>query len=93
MGAFATMTSKGQLTIPKQVRDELGLKTGTRFHVTVRGREVIVRPKNGKLADLAGMLGRPPGGRSLTVEEMDEAVGEAVAEDWRDFERNRSKRP
>ena len=81
MGVFATMTSKGQLTIPKEVRDELNLTSGTRFYVTVRNGEVVARPKNKRLADLAGILGKPPTGETLTVEQMDEAIMDAVAED------------
>jgi antitoxin PrlF len=81
MGAFATMTSKGQLTIPKEVRDQLNLSEGTRFYVTVRNGEIVAMPKNRRLADLAGILGRPPSGETLTVEEIDEAIMEAVAED------------
>jgi len=83
MGAFTTMTSKGQLTIPKEVREKLGLEPGTRFFVTVQDGRVVAMPKNKKLADLAGMLGRPPSGKRLTVEEIDEAIGSAVAEDDR----------
>ncbi len=81
MGAFTTMTSKGQVTIPKDIRDQLGLGAGTRFYVTVRDGEVVAIPKNLKLSDLAGMLGRPPNGQSLTIEEIDEAIAEALAED------------
>lgn len=81
MGAFTTMTSKGQLTIPKDVRERLNLAPGTKFFVTERDGEVVARPKNKKLADLAGMMGRPPNGESLTVDEMREAVAEAIAED------------
>jgi AbrB family looped-hinge helix DNA binding protein len=81
MGAFTTMTSKGQLTIPKDVREQLGLQPGTRFFVTVRDGEIVALPKNKKLADLAGILGRPPNGRSLTIEEIDAAIGDAVADD------------
>ena len=81
MGAFTTMTSKGQLTIPKDVREQLGLTAGTRFFVTARNGEVVAMPKNKKLADLAGILGRPPSGRSLSIEEIDQAIMEAVAED------------
>jgi len=81
MGAYATMSSKGQLTIPKEVRDELNLGAGTKFYVTVHNGEVVARPKNRRLADLAGILGKPPSGRSVTIEEMDEAVMDAVAED------------
>lgn len=91
MGAFTTMTSKGQLTIPKDVRDQLGLTTGTRFFVTVRNGEVIAMPKNKKLSDLAGILGRPPNGKSLTIEEIDGAIMEAVAEDDRRIKREWSE--
>jgi antitoxin PrlF len=83
MGAYTTMTSKGQLTIPKDVRDQLGIEPGTRFFVTVRNGQVVAVPKNKKLADLAGILGRPPNGRSLSIEEIDDAIAEAVAEDDR----------
>ena len=53
MGAFTTMTSKGQLTIPKDVREELSLKPGTKFFVTVRNGQVVALPKNRHIADLA----------------------------------------
>jgi antitoxin PrlF len=46
MGAYTTMTSKGQLTIPKDVRDELALTPGTKFYVSVRNGEVVALPKN-----------------------------------------------
>jgi antitoxin PrlF len=91
MGAFATMTSKGQLTIPKEVRDELNLTTGTRFHVTVRNGEVVARPKNKRLADLAGILGKPPTGEVLTIEQMHEAVMDAAVEDDERIARGRKK--
>jgi hypothetical protein len=38
-------------------------------------------PKNKRLADLAGMLGKPPAGAGATLEDLDEAIGRAVAED------------
>ena len=92
MGAYTTMTSKGQLTIPKEVRHQLGIEPGTRFFVTVRNGQVVAVPKNKKLADLAGILGRPPNGRSLTIEEMDDAIAEAVAEDDRRIVREWNER-
>ncbi|MCG6859345.1 MAG: AbrB/MazE/SpoVT family DNA-binding domain-containing protein [Salaquimonas sp.] len=80
MGAFTTMTSKGQLTIPKDVREALKLTPGTRFYVTERDGEVVALPKNKSIADLAGMLGDPPGGPA-TLGEIDEAIARHVAED------------
>jgi antitoxin PrlF len=81
MGAFTTMTTKGQLTIPKDVRDRLNLSPGTRFYVTERNGQVVAVPKNKRLADLVGMLGTPPNGRALTVEEMNEAVMDVASKD------------
>ncbi|WJH40728.1 AbrB/MazE/SpoVT family DNA-binding domain-containing protein [Aliirhizobium terrae] len=81
MGAFTTMTSKGQITIPSEVRDALNLEPGTRFYVSARNGQVVAIPKNKKLMDFAGILGRPPTGESLSIEDMDDAIGQAVAED------------
>jgi antitoxin PrlF len=81
MGAYTTMTSKGQLTIPKDVRDELALTPGTKFYVSVRNGEVVALPKNKRIADLAGILGKPPAGAGATLEDFDEAIGQAIAED------------
>ena len=81
MGIYATMTSKGQLTVPKEIRETLGLKEGTKFSVTIENGNVVARPKNRSLMELAGILGKAPNGKSLTIEEMDEAIGEMVGED------------
>ena len=77
MGGFATVTSKGQLTIPKDVREKLALKPGDRIALTVIGNHIVGIPRNRKIADLAGILGDPPGGPA-TLEEIDAGVREAV---------------
>lgn len=79
MSYFAKVTSKGQITIPKGVRDSLGLDKGTTVIVIEKDGEAILRPKTGRAIDLAGILGKPPSATSLTIEEIDEAIGEAVA--------------
>ena len=81
MAPLTTMTSKGQLTIPKQVREQLNLTAGTKFHVTAVDGKVVALPRNRKLADFAGILGRPPTGEILMIEGMNEAVMDAAAED------------
>jgi antitoxin PrlF len=44
----ATITSKGQITIPREVRRRLGLKPGDRVDfVTERGRTILGRTQNG----------------------------------------------
>ncbi len=80
MGAFTTMTSKGQITIPSEVRDALKLEPGTRFYVAARNGQVVAIPKNKNLMDLAGIVKLPPG-VSLSLEDMEASVADAVAED------------
>ena len=51
--AFATVTSKGQTTIPKSVRDAAGLQAGDRIHFTVLpDGTIIVRAKTKSVRDL-----------------------------------------
>jgi len=71
--ASATVTSKGQITIPVEVRTELGLKAGDRieFLKNEQGRFSIF-PTTGSVRDLKGILGKFD--RVISVEEMNEAV-------------------
>ncbi len=53
----ATLTSKGQVTIPKGVRDRLGLRTGDRLAFEFEGNSVRLTVEKGKgLEDLKGSL-------------------------------------
>lgn len=72
----STLTSKGQLTVPKSIRDRLGLHEGDRveFRVTEDG-EVVVEVATMDLLDLRGAL--KSRGCRVTVEEMEEAVRKA----------------
>jgi AbrB family looped-hinge helix DNA binding protein len=64
MSTEATLTSKGQTTIPKPIRDSLGMKTGDRMSFTLMPDGVVImRVKNKRMAELAGLLhkkGRKP---------------------------------
>lgn len=67
----ARLTSKGQVTVPRQVRDHLRLQTGDAvdFIIDEHG-SVHVRAVNVDVSDLKGLL-RVPGRRPLRLEEMD----------------------
>jgi antitoxin PrlF len=80
MGARALITSKGQITLPKEVRDRHSLKPGDTVEFFEEGGRTWVQPRNLRALDLAGILHRP-GMKVVTVEEMDDAVAEAVVED------------
>ena len=55
----ATITSKGQLTIPKEIRDYLKLETGTKVEFVIDDRgEVKILPLNVPVESLSGILYR-----------------------------------
>ena len=72
-----TVRSKGQVTIPKPVRDRLGLETGDRlwFHFQDDGKLVVEPERKSLLGRLPGLLRDFAPERPVTVEEMREAVG------------------
>ena len=74
----AAITVKGQTTIPKRIRDHLGLKPGDRvkFFIHPDG-SVVILPKLPASA-LRGFL--KPRRRSATIDEMNESIADAAAE-------------
>ena len=82
----STVTSKGQITIPKAIREALRLKPGDEvLFVQHHDGRVEVVARNLTLDDLRAAF-QPyanPLGRAVTVEEMNAGIGDAVAEEMR----------
>ena len=78
--AESTMTSKGQMTIPKSVRTQLNLKPGVKMDVQVEADgSMRIRPKNLKFRDVFGMLESKAASRKpVTVDEMNAGIARAV---------------
>ncbi len=58
--AMVTITTKGQITIPKSVRESLKLNPGDKIEFTVMDKmEVIMRPISKKVDGVFGRLNRP----------------------------------
>jgi antitoxin PrlF len=70
MSTESTLTSKGQTTVPKAIREMLRLKPGDRITFTpMPDGTVLMRVKNKSVMGLAGSL-RRRGRKALPVEEL-----------------------
>jgi antitoxin PrlF len=76
--AAATLTSKGQITIPAEVRQALGLDVGDRveFVEVEPGRYEMV-PATRSVTALKGMFGKPR--RTVSIEDMNAAIAKRGA--------------
>lgn len=68
------MTSKGQTTIPKKIRDYLNLNPGDKVDFVVdESGKVILEPATCDIEELEGILHKP-GMKAVTIEEMKNSV-------------------
>lgn len=70
---------KGQITLPSEMREILGIMPGDTIVVSLDEGKLVLTPKNLDFNDLAGFLGEPPNGPA-TLEELDEAIAREMAE-------------
>jgi AbrB family looped-hinge helix DNA binding protein len=72
--ALATITTKGQVTIPKKIRENLKLNTGDKIEIIVtENGEAIIRPVSKKVDDIFRKLHKD-GRKPLSLEAMDDAI-------------------
>jgi antitoxin PrlF len=74
----STLTSKGQITVPKPIREHLHVSEGDQvdFAIAANG-DVIMHRISGSVSALAGLLHRP-NRQAVSLEEMDQAIAGAV---------------
>jgi len=72
----ATLSSKGQITIPKEIRERLDLKKGDKIEFELSDEEIVtIKRKSTRIDEVSGMLSEYAD-RRYSIEEMDEAVEE-----------------
>ena len=82
--AIVSTTSRGQVTLRKEFFRHLGIKPGEKMEIDLlpggelRGRAI---KKKGRIEDVFGMLAGKTNVK-LTIEEMDQAIGEAVVAEF-----------
>jgi len=61
----STISSKGQVTVPQEIRNRLGLSTGDRVEFAIEGDRTVIRPArqgDNPFEKFRGILGPFPGG-------------------------------
>ncbi len=75
----ATVTSKGQVTIPAEVRRRLGLHAGSRLtFVPNESGGFEVHAETGSIRDLEGCLPAPRG--PVSIEDMNAAIAQGASD-------------
>jgi antitoxin PrlF len=74
----STVTKKGQVTIPKAVRQHLGVKPGDRVKFFVMRNGTVILSRVVPVAVLKGIVPTPP--HPVSIEDMNEAIIEAAVE-------------
>lgn len=70
--ASATVTSKGQITLPKSVRDRLGIEAGDRLEFVESEQGFLVVAATRDIRSLKGIVSRPKS--PVSVQEMNRAI-------------------
>jgi len=75
----ATLTSKGQITLPKKLRDLMHLRTGDKLEFVIdEDGNVQVIPITSPITQLKGMV--PPPQKVVSLEDMEEAIAEGAGD-------------
>lgn len=73
----ATLTSKGQMTIPVELRRKLELHAGDRLHCFIEEDKIVIIPVKGSLKKLKGIVPKPR--KKVTLDDMNKAVAREAA--------------
>ncbi len=75
----ATVTSKGQITLPVELRRQLRITTGTQVEfIPDESGHYRLRPKTGRARDLAGIL--PPPATPASLDDMEDGIARGAAD-------------
>lgn len=75
----ALLTSKGQVTIPKEVRKALNLKPSEKLIIIVEGNQAVIKPLRGNILDIGGSIKTPEKGKPADFYRVREEVKRRIA--------------
>ncbi len=74
------VNDKGQVTLPKGLREEMQVYVGQKLEAEMENGNVVIKKKAKSIRDMIGILGPPPNGKHLTLKEIDEAIAQGAVE-------------
>jgi antitoxin PrlF len=74
------VNDKGQVTLPKGLREEMQVYAGQKLEAVVEDGNVVIKKKTKSIKDMIGILGPPPSGKHLSIEDIKEAIKEGAVE-------------
>ena len=75
----SNITTKGQITIPVQIRKSLGLKSGQQVAFKLEGNMIILQPVK---KDISAAFGLIKTDKTVSLEAMDKAIQDEATHDW-----------
>ena len=79
--AIGSVSTKGQVTIPQEIREQLGISPGDKVWISVEDMKIVMRPAD--LSLRAGYRSIPALKKPLTDEEMDDLIDQEIVEDFK----------
>ncbi len=81
--ALSTLTSKGQITIPKSLRESMSIDAGDKIEFIINEQnEVVIKPITKKASEVFGLLNKYKKNKAVSIEEMDQAVANQFKKDF-----------
>ena len=71
---IVAISAKGQVTIPKEVRRAMNLKSADRVIIVLDGEQAVLKPIRGNLLDIGGSISIPDGDKPIDFQRVRESV-------------------
>lgn len=76
---IAVLTSKGQMTVPKEIRKALNLKPSEKVIIVIEGNQAIIKPLRGNILEIGGSVRLPDGEKPIDFRKVRKDVRKKIA--------------
>jgi len=81
--SLSTLTSKGQITIPKALRKSMSIDASDIIEFIINDQnEIVIKPNTKKATEFFGLLSKYKKNKTISIEEMDQAIANQFKKDF-----------